>query len=111
MVRIHFPPAVSHRRTGSAGSSSAYDALGEASGRQAMQEARPGVQVKLLVQEGELYVLAQSREFGINAQAPAGKPFAKANAAIYAMAVDKAKVPEMKSLQDLINADRRDIFA
>ena len=26
------------------------------------QEARPGVQVKLLAQEGELYVLAQSRD-------------------------------------------------
>jgi hypothetical protein len=28
------------------------------------QEARPGVQVKLLAQEGELYVLAQSRDLG-----------------------------------------------
>src|SRR5262250_2110343 len=29
---------------------------------QPWQEARPGVQVKLLAQEGELYVLAQSRD-------------------------------------------------
>jgi len=28
---------------------------------QPWQQARPGVQVKLLAQEGELYVLAQSR--------------------------------------------------
>jgi hypothetical protein len=36
---------------------------------QPWQQARPGVQVKLLAQEGELYVLAQSRDRGAKERA------------------------------------------
>ena len=43
---------------------------------QPWQEARPGVQVKLLAQQGELYVLAQSRD-----RVGAGDPSAAAEAA------------------------------
>jgi len=38
------------------------DAFGKRLVAKPWQEARPGVQVKLLAQEGELYVLAQSRD-------------------------------------------------
>jgi hypothetical protein len=40
----------------------ALDTFGEALIAQPWQQARPEVQVKLLAQEGELYVLAQSRD-------------------------------------------------
>src|SRR5207302_3721120 len=39
-----------------------FDALGKHLLAKPWQEARPGVQVKLLAQEGELHVLAQSRD-------------------------------------------------
>ena len=40
----------------------ALDAAGKAAAGQALAQARPGVKVKLLPQEGELYVLAESRD-------------------------------------------------
>lgn len=48
-----------------------------------------------------------SLHYSFNAQAPDGKTFANAEAVIYANAPYKARMPEVKSLQTLIDNDQR----
>src|SRR5205814_2285329 len=54
------------------------------------QEARPGVQVKLLAQEGELYVLAQSRDRVAKERGDAAAPVEAAVGAAQATVDDAA---------------------
>jgi hypothetical protein len=52
-----------------------------------------------------------SMQYGANALVPTGKTFGEADAVLYAKAQYKPHVPDIKSLSDLIERDKREISA
>ena len=52
--------------------------------------------------------MPSSYHYGVNAQAPSGESFAAAESVIYAKALYKPRMPEIKSLEQLIKNDQRE---